>query len=175
MRKGDLSDAPWVAGSAPVDVHWSMLEINRPPSLRMLLRDEFYRGMMRKRPKVPSNLLRPELSPAWQVWVLTESEKWRRGEFASYDEAFTVVRVKLKQEGILDVALVSKRYMMPPPIGFKWQWRKYPWCPRCRRPSLFTVKYNHRNLRDVDVTFDEPIRCFYCGIRQAAFPRYTPR
>jgi hypothetical protein len=151
-----------------------VLEINRPPTMRMLLQDETFREMMRRRPRIPGNLTRPELSPPWQVWVLTGAEKWRRGEFPTYSDAFAVMRAKLKDESILDVSLVSKRFLMGPPPGFKWQSRKYPWCPRCRRPSLFLTKYSHRNLRDVEVTFDEPIRCFYCGIRQAAFPRYVP-
>lgn len=153
-----------------------MLEINRPPTLRVLLEDPIYKGMIRRRPKLPANLQRDMLSPAWQVWVLTESERWRKGEFPTYDDAYRVMKKHLDREDILDVAVVSKRYLMPPPLGFRWQARKYPWCPRCRRPSLFTVSYNHRALRGVEaVTFDEPLRCFYCGIRQAAFPRYGYR
>jgi hypothetical protein len=152
-----------------------VLEINRPPELRMLLQDQYFKQMMRRRPRIPSNLTRPELSPPWQVWVLTTTERWRKGEFHSYDDAFRVMREKLRDEGTMDVALVSKRFLMAPPIGFKWQWKKYPWCPRCRRPSVFKLSYGHRNLRGVQLSDDEPMRCFYCGIRQAAFPHYTPR
>lgn len=152
-----------------------MLEINRPPDLRTLIKDKYYKGMLQRNPRMPANLTRPELSPPWQVWVLTTSEKWRKGEFPSYTEAFRVMRDKLKDEASLDVCIVSKRFLMPPPIGFKWQSKKYPWCPRCRRPSTFTLAFGHRNLRNVQLTDDESYRCFYCGIRQAAFPRYAPR
>ncbi len=153
-----------------------MLELNRPPQLKVLLKDEAYRDMIRRRPRIPDNLVRPDLlSPAWQVWVLTMSDKWRRGEFASYEDAYRVMRDKLKDDTTQDVCIVSKRFLMPPPMGFKWSWRKYPWCPRCRRPSVFNRRYKHRNLQGAQLTYDEPNRCFYCGIRQAAFSRYLPR
>lgn len=152
-----------------------VLELNRPPAMRMLLKDEAYRGMMRRRPRIPDNCTLEMLSPAWQVWVLTTADRWRRGEFRDYGDAFRVMRDKLKDDTTQDVTIVSKRFLMPPPIGFKWSWRKYPWCPRCRRPSTFNLHYSHRNLKGVELTFDEPNRCFYCGIRQAAFPRYFPR
>lgn len=152
------------------------MTVARPPDLRRLLRNPEFRRMMTRQPRVPANLLRPELSPPWHVWVLKENGVWQRGKYRSYTDAYNVLRRKLKDENVADIAVVSVRFLMPPPMGYRWNHRAYPWCPRCRRPSLFQRRDVHRAVTPIpDVVTDEPFRCFYCGIRRAAFPRYSPR
>jgi DNA-directed RNA polymerase subunit RPC12/RpoP len=140
----------------------------------LLLNDEF-RAMMRRRPRLPENLMRPDMAPPWHLWVLTTSDKWKRGKFRTYDDAYKKMRELLKDESIEDVSITSIRYMMPPPMGFVWMDRKYPWCARCRRPSTFVLQVHHRAINFEEPTLDEPNRCFYCGIRLVALPRYSPR
>lgn len=151
------------------------LTLITPPNIRVLMEDAAFRKMMRTRPRLPANLLRPQLSPPWLVWVLTTGGKWKKGNFSTYDEAYKKFKEMLEREGTEDVCITSKRFLMPPPEGFRWQSSKFPWCPRCRRPSLFQYKLNHRGIDFPEIVTDEPIRCFYCGIRQGAFPRYSPR
>lgn len=139
------------------------------------MQDEYFRAMMRRRPKLPANLIRPDLSPPWRLWALTTGDKWKSGRFDTYDEAYAKMRELLKKESIDDVAITSVRFMMPPPIGFRWSSRKYPWCARCRRPSTFFYRLQHRAVDFEEIVTDEPMRCFYCGIRQAAIPKHSPR
>ena len=152
------------------------LELVQPPDMRRLLRNTTFRQMMTRQPRIPANLLNPDLSPPWQVWVLKTDGIWQRGKYQNYTDAYNMMRRKLKDGRVADIAVVSMRYLMPPPSGFRWNSRAFPWCPRCRRPSLFRERYDHRALPDdCELTLDEPLRCFYCGIRRAAFPRYRPR
>jgi hypothetical protein len=147
-----------------------------PPDLRRLLRDTEFRAMMMRRPVLPDNLTRPGMSEPWHVWVLKNDMRWQRGRYYRYTDAYNVMRRKLKDPDVIDISVVSIRYLMPPPSGYRWNYRKYPWCPRCRRPSIFRLQYDHRAIPDdAEISFDEPRRCFYCGIRRAAFPRYAPR
>lgn len=132
--------------------------------------------MMRRVPRIPANLTLPGMTQPWHVWVMKTDGKWQRGRYHTYADAFKLMKTKLADEHVADVSIVSIRWLTPPPIGFRWKSGQYPWCPRCRRPSLFQQAYDHRALpRDAELTYDEPMRCFYCGIRQAAFPRYSPR
>lgn len=151
-----------------------VLTMNLPPDMRTLMADPAFAKMMRTRPRVPANLVRPELSPMWQVWVLTGDDHWRRAQCETYDRAWQVFRRQLENDSVQDVAIVNVRQFSPPPAGFKWAYRKYPWCARCRRPSLFLERHNHRALTSSVITHDEAYRCFYCGIRQVALPRYSP-
>ena len=148
---------------------------SRPPTMSELLKDEYFRGMMHRNIVLPSNLTSSTLSPPFALWRLTDDSRWQRGQYQTYAEAFAAMRRQLARDNTLDVAIVSKRKMFPPPIGFKWNQRHFSWCARCRRPSTFRLRYTHHALRGVETTMDESVRCFYCGIRQVALPRYKPR
>lgn len=152
------------------------LSVVQPPDLRRLLKDKVFRRMMTRQPHIPDNLTREGSTPPWHVWLLTTSGTWKRGRYHTYSDAYNLMRRKLRDESVEDIAIVSVRYLMAPPVGFRWNYHQYPWCPRCRRPSLFFERYEHRAVKSIpDVYVDEPFRCFYCGIRRAAFPRYLPR
>lgn len=139
------------------------------------MEDEFFRGMMRRRPRLPSNLLRPGMSEPWHVWVLMDNDRWKRARFHTYDESYAKMKALLKRGDVVDVSITSIRFMMPPPIGFNWSNRRYPWCARCRRPSTFLYRLEHRAIDFEEINTDEPMRCFYCGIRQTAIPTHSPR
>lgn len=143
--------------------------------MRELLRDEYFRGMMQRNLVLPSNLTSSVLSPPFLLWRLTTDNRWQRGEFSTYVDAFNAMRRQLKKDDTADIAIVSKRKMFPPPMGFRWNRREYTWCARCRRPSTFRVRYTHHAMRGVEITTDDSIRCFYCGIRRVALPRHSPR
>lgn len=147
----------------------------RPPSLSELLTDPYFARMMRRNIVLPSNLTAPTLSPPFALWRLTDDSRWQRGQYQTYAEAFAAMKRHLARENTLDIAIVSKRKMFPPPIGFKWSTRQFSWCARCRRPSTFRTRYTHHAMRGVEMTTDESRRCYYCGIRQVALPRHKPR
>lgn len=153
----------------------AVLTLNRPPTIELLMADPVFAKMMKTRPQVPDNLTTPTLSPMWHVWVYTTSETWKRARFDLYDDAWRLFRKKMRDESVQDVTITNVRMFTPPPVGFRWQHRKYPWCARCRRPSLFLHRYSHRALRGSVTTYDEPLRCFYCGIRKVALPNHSPR
>lgn len=152
-----------------------MLELNLPPDIRTLMQDPSFKKMMRTRPKMPDCLTSDSLPPAWHVWVWTTDERWKRGRYRTYDEAYRKMREQLELETVADVSVVSIRRFFVPPQGFKFQPRKFPWCARCRRPSTFLEQEFHRALGRAETTLDEPFRCFYCGIRRVALPTHSPR
>jgi hypothetical protein len=145
----------------------------RPPAMADLLKDPYFRGMMRRAVQLPPNLTSPTLSPPWALWRLTTESKWQRGQFPTYADAYRSMRKQMEKEDTLDVCIVSKRKMWAPPIGFKWNVRQYTWCARCRRPSIFRTRYKHHALQVL--TYDESQRCYFCGIRRVALPRHAPR
>ena len=151
------------------------LTLNRPPTLLELLEDPIFAKFMRTRPRIPANLARASLTPMWHVWLLTTEDTWKRGRFHTYDEAYRAMKKRLVLPTTADVAIVNIRMFTPPPAQFYWRHRRNPWCARCRRPSLFITRYTHRALGNAETTVDEPNRCFYCGIRRAALPNYSPR
>lgn len=152
-----------------------MLELIVPPDMRTLLNDPAFRKMMRTRPRMPATLTAPSLPPAWHVWVYCTNEKWKRGRYSTYDEAYRKMREQLELDTVVDVSVVSIRRFFEPPTGFKFQPVKYPWCARCRRPSTFQEQEFHRALGNAELTMDEPFRCYFCGIRKVALPTHSPR
>lgn len=145
----------------------------KPPDIRTLLEDPTFAKFMRTRPRMPANATHPSMPPAWAMWVLLDTDKWRTAEFRVYDDAYKKMKQLLKNDRVVDLSIVSKRVMMPPPEGLSWAGRQR-WCGRCRRPSLFRTSLGHRALRGAELTLDDPERCFYCGIRLVALPRYSP-
>jgi DNA-directed RNA polymerase subunit RPC12/RpoP len=151
------------------------LTLVHPPTIFQLMEDKFFQRMMKRIPSIPDNLMRPELPPMWHIWVEKDGDKWARGRARTYHEAWDKFRQYREMPDVVDISIVNIRFMMPPPIGFKWQYRKFPWCARCRRPSLFTHTLDHRADPFSEIVLDEPIRCYYCGIRQIALPKHSPR
>lgn len=151
------------------------LSLVTPPTIYELLENPYFKRMMKRRPTVPANLQRPELPPMWHLWINTSAGKWKRGRYQTYDQVWAKFIENLKKPETHDICITNIRFMMPPPIGFKWQWRKYPWCARCRRPSTFHYELDHRADAFSEIVLEEPFRCWYCGIRQAALPKHSPR
>lgn len=155
--------------------HYDSSMTLRPPTLTTLMEDKYFRQMMRRNLVLPANLTPPTLSPPFLLWRLTTDGKWQRGQYRTYADAFEAMKKYLAREDTADLSIVSKRKMFPPPIGFRWNVHRFSWCARCRRPSTFRTRYSHHALRGVDITYDDSQRCFYCGIRRVALPKYMPR
>lgn len=151
------------------------LSVVTPPTMSELLKDPYFKRMMKRRPIIPNNLERPELPPMWHLWILTNDEKWKRGRYRTYDQVWIKFIEHLKNPETQDICITNIRFMMPPPIGYRWQWKKFPWCARCRRPSTFHYELDHRADPFSEIVLDEPYRCFYCGIRLIALPKHSPR
>lgn len=141
-----------------------------------LLADEIFAKYMRRVPRLHDNIVESGTkNPPWLLWVEFTDGKWKRKGFADYADAYRRMKKLLEDEHVLDVCIVSRRQMFAPPMTYNWQYRKFPWCARCRRPSMFPFSLTHRAIEIVDYTFDEPERCYYCGIRRAALPKHSPR
>lgn len=151
------------------------LTIVHPPTMRVLLEDDTFAKYMRRVPRLPDNLLHTYGNPPWLLWAEFEDGTWKRARVAEYRDAYSKMKRLLKNTKVRDVSLVSRRMMFAPPMDFNWQSRKFPWCARCRRPSMFRFALKHHAIEIVDYTFDEPYRCYYCSIRQVALPKHSPR
>lgn len=169
-----------------------------PPNLRLLLEDPVYRSMFTTAPRPVYCQTVPGARP-WAVYARTTIEtaegdvetRWVGRLCPTYRDAFEAVKRALRAEDSTgdgdatwrydDIALVSRSVLYPPPPGFYWT-MEYPgghrmgWCGRCRRPSNFRIRPRHHALKKaVALTNDEPRRCYYCGMREAAMPRYGER
>jgi hypothetical protein len=150
---------------------WGM----KPPSIRELLQEESFKRMMKTIPALPDTLT---WGDPWQLWGLTHAEKWRTAKFPTYADAWRKAVQMIREKDIYqDVCVVSRRVFFPPPAGFVTHEYSGEWCGRCRRPSFFwRLPESHHALRNQPaLTDDEPFRCYYCGIRQVAMPRYEKR
>jgi hypothetical protein len=163
-----------------------------PPTMVELLDIPVFREYMEAHPTSRNpGLMRPG---AWWVWARMTDGTWKRGTFDDYGRAWDVAQRYLARDTVADVAVVSKRVLFAPPG----EWRKFrqrrpdgsstiverwvptytvpiglEWCARCRRPSTFRHwSATHHALRlQPTLATDEPLRCYYCGIRRAGLPR----
>lgn len=156
-----------------------------PPTLSVLLDDPVFRTYMKKPPHLPEQLSH---GTPWAVWARTTGGKWRGGMFATYRDAWPVTIRAMRNPGIQDVSLVSRRRLFDPPVRieeykarlvtsgqivvrtrevpilahlFDWP---YEWCPRCRRPTMFELFPRHHAI---PVAIDSNVpRCWFCGLRR---------
>lgn len=147
-----------------------------PPTMGELYRLPVYRKFISKNVRLPENV---QHGNPWMLIVRRVPEYdgpvWGKKLVPTYKEAFYAMREMLDTPTVEDVAIISRRVLFGPPPGFEWQSRKFPWCGRCRRPTQFRFMLKHPALNGAPVlTYDEPFRCVYCGMREAAMPRYRP-
>lgn len=138
--------------------------ITHPPSFGSLIGDPVFRAYMKRVPRLPPSLTHGQ---PWAVYGLTIDDRWRGGKFATYADAWRVAVSMHKQpDKYQDVSVVSRRMLFDPPASLL-HLIDYPfaWCPRCRRPTLY-LRYPRHHAVQV-MTTDDPIRCFYCGIRRS--------
>lgn len=168
----------------------------KPPGIRELLEDPAFRKYMKQVPVLPKPL---RWGHPWRLWALTTSDRWRKGEYVTYREAWSAAVKCIKDRDLYaDVAIVSRRYFFNPPgevqeykvrvnnkpgpvietryrwvPTFTWDDLNFTWCWRCRRPSEFSWRSStHHALRGMPaLAEDDPYRCYYCGIRQSAMPK----
>jgi hypothetical protein len=137
-----------------------------PPDMRELLSRAEFKSMMKRVPQLDSNLTR--LPGAWGIWVLTYEDKWLRGTFNTYPEAWAkLVSAVRDTSRVKDVSLVSRRKLWTEPTAVDFREPGYLWCPRCRRPTSFNMYTTHHSLSGSWLNGVAPeYRCFYCGIRR---------
>lgn len=161
-------------------------------SIRELMNDPIYRAYMKK---VPPNTQPHNRTPAWRIWVQSDTRAWLTKQ-GTYQELWPVF-VRFLRNGN-DVTLTNVRAFYAPPgewylqkvrrptpqdpkrIVVEDRWRQVfswkdpfaEWCGRCRRPVQFRPLFEtHHALKRFPVVCDEDnVRCPICGIRRAAQP-----
>lgn len=152
-----------------------------PPTLTELLENETYAAWFKRDPRMPGSVRR---DAPWQIIARrtpgAPGATWAVRRMPSYADAYRRARRMLGDPEWEDVAVCSRAVMFRPPRGFEWSSR-FHWCARCRRPSLFqptrlhpvTASQVSAALRSAIMLVPEKQeRCYYCGIRRVALPRY---
>lgn len=163
-------------------VRQQRLEELRPPTLHDLVKIPQYRDYLRILPEMPEGV---DLNNPWQVWARKVEAGWTSRLCTDYTTAYAIVRYLLRQtDKYDDVCIVSRSVLFGEPgrlvvtagsytefvsdFHGAWDPDLYPWCARCRRPTVYRVyQAVHRALRTAPViSADEPFRCYYCGARR---------
>lgn len=172
-----------------------------PPTLRELLQIPAYRKYFTTIPALTIKSTAP-MWQVWIATSATDSHeghssfRWKGGKFHTYREAYSVVAKALKAKDsttnkpkYYDMCITSRIQLFTPPVLLTpdlslitathnrlatYVSESLDWCGRCRRPSTFEwAMRSHHALRSAPaITTDDPYRCFYCGIRKIAMPRY---
>lgn len=117
----------------------------------------------------------PDAKP-WRIYLQKqEGGKWGRADFATYDEVYTAVRLRLRK--CYDMTIHSKSQQFAPPrikLGKNRHWLPMPpghdWCELCRRPTVFSYFIRHPALRYAGT--GEDLRCGICGMRLSQMGQY---
>jgi hypothetical protein len=142
----------------------------KPPTLRELMGDPIYSKFIRTIPRLPENL---RWGRPWAVYQLHTDGRWFGGNFSDYRAAWAIVVGALKNHDIEDVAIVSRRLLVPRvPSGYQIPWG-LDWCTRCRRPTTWAIRAPRGGYRALATT-DDPYRCYYCRAR-ASLAAIDPR
>jgi hypothetical protein len=143
-----------------------------PPSIHSLMLDPVYAKFMKTIPRLPESISHGN---PWQVWVQRDNGKWATTRTPTYRDAWSHFRRAYDNpDAFIDVAITSRRRFFGPPAHYVWDVNAYPWCPRCRRPSVFHETMVHHALKFSSViSSDEPYRCHFCGIRKAIVGTYN--
>jgi hypothetical protein len=141
------------------------------------MQDDVYRSWVKRRPRLPLNISHGD---PWMIVARRHSEApgstWAVKNMPSYVDAYHRVCRLLATGDFEDAAIVSKRMLFRPPIGFSWNTSRYSWCGRCRRPSRFEYAPTHFALRGAPALAEIDIhRCYYCGAREVFAGRMKPR
>lgn len=148
-----------------------------PPNWDELMEDPIYSAWVRRVPRLPLNVSHG------QPWLIVARRRpeasgatWATKNMSVYADAYRRVRRMMLAGEFEDIAIVSKRMLFRPPIGFTWNTNRYSWCGRCRRPSVFQHSWSHFALRGAPVLAEIDVqRCYYCGAREVFAGRMKPR
>jgi hypothetical protein len=142
----------------------------KPPTLRELLALPLYKSYFKKIPVEPTP---GPLNNPWQVWAYNaETERWASRLCDSYPTAYDVARKLYPNAVYEDIVIVSRSMLHNIPRALRlaqpWDPYRYDWCKRCRRPTIFRyTEKPHRALKNAPaITADDPVRCYYCGVRK---------
>ena len=142
----------------------------KPPTMRELLDDPFFKPWMMTIPRLSPNL---QTGQPWSVWARMRDGRWRGANVETYAQGWSiVVKAVRNHDAYEDVAIISRRQVFVPGNALRWNhhpWSYgFDWCGRCRRPTSYGIRPNHHALRKAPVlTMDDPYRCYYCGARRA--------
>lgn len=139
-----------------------------------LLADKHYRKFVQRNVSLPLNV---QHGQPWMIMARrvpdVDRPTWARKLMPTYKDAYYKMRELVEDPGFEDVSIISRRVLFGPPLGFTWSTGRYAWCGRCRRPTTFTYALRHPALAGSPVlSFEDPFRCFYCGMREVSMPRY---
>lgn len=138
-------------------------------------------------PELPSHLYH---TAPWRLYVLTRDGKWLKRDFATYREAFSMLKKHLKT--CRDACIVSRAVAFAPPARkvktgrtverngkqvpvvkmVPWEYRfdaedesGHRWCPYCRRPTIFKWFHTHHAFTGDMARILDPrkLRCTICG------------
>lgn len=148
-----------------------------PPTIHQLLEIPEFKRMMKTRPWLPPSL---QWGNPWRLWVQMDDGRWLTKEYGDYAEVWKKAAYLVGLGTVEDVCIVNKRLLVGPSRELdkaimSASFGRFPWCPRCRRPTYFgAYKPAHHALRLMPaLTEDEPFRCYYCGIRKAMARTYA--
>lgn len=160
------------------------LRVVVPPTLAQLLDDPVYAAYARRNPRMPAGV---RSDAPWQLIARRASgaqgRLWALRMMPTYADAYRRARSMIGDPAWEDVSICSRGVMFKPPLDFVWNLR-FDWCARCRRPSLFRKLNLHPVIsaqvsdslrRAIIISEEMPRRCYYCGIRKEAMPRYVAR
>jgi hypothetical protein len=169
--------ALWHSYENAYNSHMVQMKLIIPPTWDELMSDPIYAGWVRRVPKLPENVAHGE---PWMIVARRRSEApgttWALKNMPVYADAYHRARRLLKSDEFEDVAIISKRMLFRPPIGFSWNTNRFSWCGRCRRPSVFQHSWKHFALKGAAVFAEiNTERCHYCGAREVFAGRMKPR
>jgi len=171
--------ALWRSYENPYDSCMVQMKLLVPPTWDELMKDPIYSAWAKRVPRLPVNVAHGE---PWMIVARRRSEApgstWALKNMPVYADAYRRARrmMSTRRDEFEDIAIVSKRMLFRPPIGFSWNTNRYSWCGRCRRPSVFQPAFRHFALRNAPVLAEIDIeRCYYCGAREVFAVRMKPR
>lgn len=144
-------------------------------TLPELLKDQVYKRYFLQNPKLPLSVYAGP-TPPWRVLARLHSRdgKWVSINYEKYVGAFGRIKTALREEDLIDGAIVCRRMQFKPPTrtvrikgkyftnpagervqvtqSVVWKPKLDPvepwhnWCPYCRRPTIFNYFGKHHAL-----------------------------
>jgi hypothetical protein len=145
-----------------------MLILNAPPPLPALLKlPDFYEYFCAS-PSIPP-YPNSSSAPPWRLWVLFKKSSETLQWYTELHNSYPLTRTfqLLSKFYIIDISIVSRRKAFTFPKVLFPVLKHFPFCPWCRRPTLFLPYTNHHAHTISKNPHFPAARCFYCGITES--------